>query len=419
MFGTGNNFATQYPQIWAKVSSQNSGQIEDEFGVFTFSSVYPSAHVVAGIKKPSHDEKLKSHTQFTNFDQNQSVWKVMSLVEAQRMVPYPFDANNSPLLWVLSGMLVLSTLGSWQMARLSVIRKKNEASLRVLSQAVEQNPSMVLITDKDGGIEYVNLRFCKTTGYEKAEIIGQNPNVLNAQNMTAEDYETMWKDITQGKNWAGDMFDKRKDGSNYWASSHISPIRDAKGEITHFIGMQQDITEEKALREELERMARTDALTGIYNRRHFYELVDTEVQRCRRYKRPLAVMMIDLDFFKQVNDSYGHLAGDICLVSFVNFVSEALRTTDIFARFGGEEFIIALPDTSLDAATNLAERLRERISELDVVFNEQTISISVSVGLSEWGNNEETLQETISRADMALYQAKKNGRNRVEVTNAT
>jgi diguanylate cyclase (GGDEF)-like protein len=197
-------------------------------------------------------------------------------------------------------------------------------------------------------------------------------------------------------------------------------------ELRHEIELRT-MTEESLRRsEELYReLAITDPLTGIFNRRHFYQLAESELQRSCRYCRPLAVLMIDIDYFKRVNDTYGHGIGDQVLQALAGLVREALRAVDIFARYGGEEFIALLPETGLGAVRPIAERLCRKIAETPLPIELNPINITISVGASAFdpsaqlspSSKKGTLDQLIDLADKALYEAKKAGRNRVCISN--
>lgn len=209
----------------------------------------------------------------------------------------------------------------------------------------------------------------------------------------------------------------------------LQKIKEKEAELT---GINKELRQEIELRktteeslrqsEELYRqLAITDPLTGIFNRRHFYQLSESELQRTCRYGRPLAVMMIDIDYFKKVNDSYGHAIGDQVLQTLASLIREALRTIDIFARYGGEEFIVLLPETQLRDVRPIAERLCRKIAETPVPIEANHISITISVGASAFepsaqlfpSSKKVTLDQLIDLADKALYEAKETGRNRV------
>jgi diguanylate cyclase (GGDEF)-like protein len=164
---------------------------------------------------------------------------------------------------------------------------------------------------------------------------------------------------------------------------------------------------------ELEELAITDPLTGIWNRRYLYKQAEMEFQRAQRYQQAFSILMIDIDRFKRINDSYGHTVGDTVLQALVPSVTNSLRKTDSFGRFGGEEFLLLLPETDLDTAIIIAERIRRNIENLIIAYREIKVSITVSIGVSSYRIDDNTVELIIQRADAALYQAKNQGRNLV------
>jgi diguanylate cyclase (GGDEF)-like protein len=176
---------------------------------------------------------------------------------------------------------------------------------------------------------------------------------------------------------------------------------------------QSEIALRKAL-EEVERLAITDSLTGLYNHRHLFELAGREFQRARRYQLPLSVMMVDIDEFKRVNDTHGHAAGDQILQGVAECCRRELREVDVIGRYGGDEFVALLPETGLPAACQVAERLRKSIAEKTLDTKAGRISVTVSLGIAALGDEHLTPDSLLDRADQALYVAKRNGRNRVE-----
>jgi len=181
-----------------------------------------------------------------------------------------------------------------------------------------------------------------------------------------------------------------------------------------FIASYTDITERKNMEEELRRLATTDPLTGVNNRRRYNEISERELTRCKRYRHPLCVLMLDADHFKAVNDTYGHDAGDKVLQALANACVAELRDVDVLGRFGGEEFTVTLPDTSMDTALEAAERLRASLARTKVALDDgQEISFTVSIGASDLREENESLTDLLNRADAALYTAKEQGRNRV------
>jgi diguanylate cyclase (GGDEF)-like protein len=177
------------------------------------------------------------------------------------------------------------------------------------------------------------------------------------------------------------------------------------------------VIENAKLYEKSQQLATSDALTSIFNRRHFYELALTEFERSKRYKAHLSVIMLDIDHFKYINDKYGHLTGDQILISFVQRVQAELRTSDVFARYGGEEFIILLPETDNRQAIQVAERLRVVTAEKPFTNNQTSPYITISLGVATLDDSCDNLDTLIDRSDKALYEAKQIGRNRVRSWN--
>jgi diguanylate cyclase (GGDEF)-like protein/PAS domain S-box-containing protein len=294
-------------------------------------------------------------------------------------------------------------------------KKKTDAWLRTLSVAITQTPVTTVITDLNGTIVYVNPRFTETTGYTAEEALGQNPRILKSGEMPASNYKAMWDTITSGKNWKGIFHNKKKNGQLYWESAIISPVIDENGEITHFMAMKEDITERKRLEEELQKQSTIDELTGAYNRRQFYNLANTEIKRSKRLRHPLSMALIDIDYFKSVNDTYGHAAGDRVLVSFAHTCQQNIRDIDMLSRIGGDEFVIILPETASDQAYIALERLRQELASRPIDYNETAIPITISCGIASLAGKTESLDQLMERADQALYQAKQAGRNCVSV----
>lgn len=205
-------------------------------------------------------------------------------------------------------------------------------------------------------------------------------------------------------------------GERLYFLVQISPIRNERNRMIGHVMVSVDITDRKKAEMELERLARTDALTGVTNRRYFFELAEIQFARAQRYNQSLAILLLDVDHFKQVNDRYGHLAGDQVLQMVARECQEHFRSSDIFARYGGEEFICLLPEQNLVGALESAERIRQVIGQAKVVFEAQSICVTASIGLAVLQTETNlTLERLIDQADQALYASKSSGRNRVSV----
>jgi diguanylate cyclase (GGDEF)-like protein/PAS domain S-box-containing protein len=189
--------------------------------------------------------------------------------------------------------------------------------------------------------------------------------------------------------------------------------RGTKGEPQQLIGIIIDITERKQLEAELERLATIDSLTGVFNRRQLASLATVELERAHRYGHPTSVVMLDIDFFKKINDTYGHVTGDSVLAGLAQLLTEIARTSDLVARFGGEEFVLILPETNLIDAQDVAERIRKKVADTPFIVDGHAIRITVSLGVTSSERSGQDFESLLKDADRLLYQAKQSGRNRV------
>jgi len=205
----------------------------------------------------------------------------------------------------------------------------------------------------------------------------------------------------------------RPGGDRVWLAWATRAMFDPAGELVALLSAGSDISERKVLESELTRLAVTDPLTGAYNRRYIVEAGAREAERARRYGTPFSILVIDIDFFKSVNDTYGHAVGDTALQSFTQLCRKMLRRSDFFGRMGGEEFAVLLPQADLKRSHALAERIREGVMGMAIDTAKGPITITASIGVAQMSGTETEFAETLGRADKALYQAKKTGRNKV------
>ncbi|MET0070861.1 MAG: EAL domain-containing protein [Candidatus Thiodiazotropha sp.] len=419
--------------------------------------------------------------------------------------------------------------------------KQAEVNLRKLGRVLEQSPTSVMITNTEGDIEYVNPRFEKVSGYSADEVIGKNPRILKSGDKTREEYKAMWNALLAGREWRGIFHNKRKDGSIYWESASISPLRDERGQITHFIAVKEDVTTQKRAEDQLRMnatvfdttsegimvtdadniiktvnpafsritgysadevigqspsmlssgrheeefyeelwdsvlhkrywsgeiwnrrkdgsvfpewlsiaaipdddgiakeyvavfsdiskhkeneeqiryQANYDALTGLPNRSLLSDRLEQAIGSALREKWMLAILFIDLDQFKMVNDTFGHVMGDELLQLVAERIGDCVRESDTVARFGGDEFVILLQDvTEMDAVANIATKVIDSITKVFTLY-ERDIYIGASVGITIFPDDAMNADSLLRNADMAMYQAKERGRNNYQFFTAS
>ncbi|WP_324282769.1 EAL domain-containing protein [Cyanobacterium aponinum UTEX 3222] len=293
-------------------------------------------------------------------------------------------------------------------------KKKMEQELKILYRASEQSPASIVITNVEGNIQYVNSKFETVSGYKKEEVIGKNPRVLKSGYTHETDYKNLWKTISNGKEWQGEFHNKRKNGELYWERALISPIFNSVGAITHYIAVKEDITEEKQQQLLLKYQAKYDYLTKIPNRNYALEKVHKLLNQAEENKYNTGLMFIDLDHFKEVNDTLGHDFGDELLVEATMRMKGELRSTDLLARLGGDEFFIVIPIVqSRHELQIIANKIIQILKKPFYIFQEK-IFISASIGITIFPEDGQELKQLIRNADLAMYQSKKNGRDQFQ-----
>lgn len=299
--------------------------------------------------------------------------------------------------------------------RYAIERHRLEEEQRLWAKAFEASEAM-LITDGSGTVLGINSAFTAVTGYTSEEAVGINPRQLLRSHCQDETFfAQIWEQIRSEGHWSGEVWNRRKDGSVFPGHETITEVHGPDGGVSHYVAVLHDITERKQLEKKLEELATHDRLTGVLNRGRVGELLDDEIARAERYETPLSVILLDIDFFKWLNDSLGHTVGDAVLQEMTRRLEERLRHTDHLGRWGGEEFLVLLPQTPLDDALMVAEKLRAAVAE--PAF-EQAGRVTISLGVTAFRSGEEQ-NALVERADYALYRAKAAGRDRAASLEAT
>lgn len=293
-------------------------------------------------------------------------------------------------------------------------RKHAEHALHLYAKIFEHSGEAILVTDRENRIIAINPAFTRHTGYTLDDLAGQDPSILASCHTTRETYRSLWSSLGEKGFWQGELWDRHKDGGIYPKLASISVIRDGDGDVTHHIASFTDIRERKAAEDKIRHLAHHDALTGLFNRYNLEGRLAQALMAARRDKSQLAVMYIDLDRFKVINDSLGHHIGDLLLVSVARRLTACVRESDIVARQGGDEFVVVL--TGFSAATDttaIAKKILQSLSEPFEVHG-LVLHTSPSIGISLFPSDGADAEVLVRNADTAMYHAKERGRNNIQ-----
>jgi diguanylate cyclase (GGDEF)-like protein/PAS domain S-box-containing protein len=303
----------------------------------------------------------------------------------------------------------------WAQHVFSVMRinqqKMHELKLKMLSSAIEHSNSMVMITNLHGDIEYANPEFSKITGYEKSEISKLNSRVLRADDADMQMISDMWATISAGGDWHGELRNKKKNGDYYWALISISPITDEYGRVSHYVSVSEDVTAQKETQFKMEQLAYVDSLTGLANRILLRDRLEQGLKTVQRNGSHMALLYIDLDQFKRINDSLGHDVGDALLMQVADRLRHCVRHQDTVARMGGDEFVILLADVdSMASVSAVARKILGSMREPHKLLRHEII-VTPSIGITIAPEDSLNADILLKNGDLAMYRAKSLGRN--------
>ncbi|PMR77703.1 diguanylate cyclase domain-containing protein [Billgrantia endophytica] len=288
---------------------------------------------------------------------------------------------------------------------------QSRQNLQLAERVIDSSLEGILITDADNRIEFVNPAFTHMTGYTAEEAIGKTPALISSGRHDAGFYHQMWATLRSCGYWRGEIWNRRKGGELYLELLTITAITDDSGTVTHYAALFNDITHIRENEERIRKLAYYDPLTGLPNRRLLEDRLDLAIRHAHRNQSRLAVIFVDLDHFKQVNDSLGHAVGDELLVLVAQRLQSRLREDDTLARLGGDEFLILLPDLrGVEEVTPVARRLIGSLGEPCFIGGHE-LTLGCSLGISLYPDDADNAEALLHDADVAMYHAKQSGRN--------
>ena len=314
--------------------------------------------------------------------------------------PFHFEEWSTPLLGIYANRISLE-----------LVRKKSDDELRLAASVFKESIEAIVITNDKGMILRVNPAFTTITGFDESDSLGKTPSILQSGHHNQIFYDELWNSLLNKGSWQGEIWNRKKNGKLFPVWQTITTVYDNENKITQFISIFSDITEKKSSEERIFHLAHFDVLTDLPNRSAFNNNLDQAIIHASRGKNILALLFLDLDNFKLINDSLGHQAGDILLIEVSKRIQKLLRDDDIVARLGGDEFTVLLHDIrNAKDSINVAEKILTSMNT-PFLIDGNDIVISSSIGISLYPDDGTNAQTLLKNADTAMYQAKDKGRN--------
>lgn len=342
----------------------------------------------------------------------------LAALSVNRLVTVPIMENDHVTLLIGLGnkatdfsseeVKALQVLGAtlWNMLK----HKRKDAWIDQLSEALEQSPHAVAITDIDAKIIYVNKAFCDVSGYSLQEVIGKNPNVLRSGLTSPKSYQDLWGHLTRGESWQGEFINRRKNGETYIELVSVYPVMNRFGQVTNYVAHKIDMTQQKAAEKRIRDLSDFDALTGLLNKKSFEIKLSAAIQHAEDHHELLSLLWFNLDNFKVVNDSLGHEAGDEILAVLARRLIDHFESRYVVARYSGDTFVVIVPREQQSLVALTASEVLSQLKS-PLVVNEHRLSISASVGVAVYPEDARMIGPLLSAAEIAMYRAKQDGRN--------
>ncbi|AOU96933.1 hypothetical protein BI364_01940 [Acidihalobacter yilgarnensis] len=391
---------------WTHLSPGTIGQQLESQGLLSYATIHPLDEVASymGADSGTVIGPVIDGTEGP-------VWRVVSFIGAEALDQASHKREMGLILaytWLLAIWFGVSVY-------LTQVRRASRRAYAVaerLSSVVEQTSDVVYITDADGRIQYVNPSFERVTGYSHDEALGQNPRLLRSGRHDERFYRRLWRTLRNGQSFHDIVINRTRAGSLYYEQKTISPLRDTRGRISHFVSTGKDITAQMRAQQRLQKLAFYNPLTGLPNRHLFRDRLQRLITQGSRARRQLGLMFIDLDHFKHINDSLGHDAGDALLKLVADRLRLGVRESDTIAHLGGDEFTVILGELSdSSAAAAVADKILNTLRQ-PFRIQRQEIFVGASLGIALYPEDALDIDDLIKHADTAMYHAKHEGRNR-------
>lgn len=403
------HFVVSYWNRWLAINTQISKEdilgknLQEFYPDINYKVLYRKIKTALTIGTPTFYD-TNSSKKFISINRNKVTTSSLKLMQQQVTIsPYIVSENRVMIsIYDISELFEAKLLIKKEINKVNKLNQKLEADREIIDKNI-----MVMKTSANGIIKDLSSFFCDSFNITKDELIGKDVSIFKSDDISDVVYRELLETIKNKKPWNGELKYKTSKGQEKWLQSRVMPILDAHGDIYELNAVYHDITNEKLLEE----LYITDSLTKLYNRAHFDETINMIVKHQRKADSDFILVLVDIDHFKTINDTYGHQVGDEVLVTIAKTLKHSLRDNDLIARWGGEEFVIMLKNITVDEAKIIIEKVRVNIQNSIIKEN---IKVTASFGLTKYIIGEDS-KEIFKRSDDALYEAKKSGRNRVVV----
>lgn len=402
MFGRTESFADRHPEVWDYTKEQEHGQMLVDDGLFTFATIYP-IELIGGYSK---EEVENEHIGHHHNDPKAHAWHIISDIPGSVLYKHTYEHIFGLLGAIWLFLILAGAYGSLIACRYYTERTSLRHIRDLHAKIYNTTTDGILITDADSNIISANNAFTDITGYTENEIVGKKPGILSSGKHDHDFYQRMWSGLKKDGTWVGEVINRHKNNNLYHEWLRISAVKDSDGNTINYVAMISDITEKKELEHRLKNLAHRDTLTGLRNRYAFEEDLKKITLHAQTHNLKFALLYLDLDKFKPINDNFGHAAGDAVLQIVAQRLMNQVRGMDKIARIGGDEFTVILNNIERrEDAEKITAEIAESI-EQPIHYKDNTFSISVSIGVVIFPDDADDMTTLISRADKAMYTIK-------------